>query len=68
MKKHFAMLVAIGVSVLGLCAPAPASLQGQFYAEYVFGKEVECYVEEIYRTPSEIKKRLEFTASRRPTS
>jgi tripartite-type tricarboxylate transporter receptor subunit TctC len=37
-------------------------------SEYVSGEEVERYVEEIYRTPEEIRKRLEFTVSRRPTS
>jgi tripartite-type tricarboxylate transporter receptor subunit TctC len=37
-------------------------------SEYVAGEEIERYVEQIYRTPSELKKRLEFTVSRRPTS
>jgi tripartite-type tricarboxylate transporter receptor subunit TctC len=37
-------------------------------SEYVSGEEVERYVDQIYRTPAEIKKRLEFTVSRRPTS
>lgn len=37
-------------------------------SEYVSGEEVERYVEEIYKTPPQIKKRLEFTVSRRSTS
>jgi len=36
-------------------------------SEYVFGEEVEKYVDQIYRTPEPIKKRIEFTVTR-PTS
>jgi len=37
-------------------------------SEYVSGEEVEKYVDQIYNTPEPIKKRLEFTVTRRPTS